>query len=483
MKLHRYCSTIPLWYSTSMLSEPLIDREAELSALRQRWETVVEGSPQLVVVSGHRRVGKTFLLLHLLERLAPRRTVYYAASQQAEGVELRQFAAAAVRQLGDDAIDASGGSFPHWEAALRFLIAQSRLSPLAVVLDEMPNLIESTRGFASIVQNAWDRASVESPKARLLLVLCGSAVSVMESAVGSGGALHRRESLHLRLQPFDLPQAALLLPELEPESIIEAYAACGGYPLHLKAWDTGASTQENLSRLAGSPGGLLLEDAEALRGDLPEGPGFGRVLAAVGCGRTRYSDIQGDAGQRIEYPLDLLVKTGLVRREVPIGSPRRTRPQYGVRDPYLRFWFQLLHPNSQLIEGGQGRVVLERAWPRWRQHLGWTFEEAARHHAVRLVQRGRLAGDLVVGRWWTSHRTPVEIDVVGLAGNRTALAGEASWSREPVSPRHVQALRDKLANAPEPLPTVDLCFWRRGPLSETSRAQGVRRYGPEHVIE
>jgi hypothetical protein len=305
----------------------------------------------------------------------------------------------------------------------------------------------------------------------------------MESIVGSGGALHRRESLHLRVHPFDLPQAAALLPGVHAESVIEAYAACGGYPLHLKSWDTAASTEENLLRLAGSPGGLLLEDAETLRRDLPEGPGFDRVLAAIGRGRARYSQIQDDAGQRIEYPLDLLVKTGLVRREVPLGSPRRTRPQYAIWDTYLRFWFHVLHPDSQLIEGGQGRAVLERGWPRWRQHLGWTFEEAARQHAVRLVQRGELAGGVVVGRWWTSRGTPVEIDVIGLAGKRTVLAGEVSWSREPVVPRDVRALRDKLQSAPDPLPTAELWFWRRGALSEAGQAQGVHRYGPEDVID
>src|SRR2546422_6039482 len=55
-----------------------------------------------------------------------------------------------------------------------------------------------------------------------------------------------------RLDPLDPWSARLFLPRLDPAAYLEAYAACGGYPLHLLAWDQSRSeehTSELQSRL------------------------------------------------------------------------------------------------------------------------------------------------------------------------------------------------------------------------------------------
>jgi len=36
-------------------------------------------------------------------------------------------------------------------------------------------------------------------------------------------------------------------------------------------------------------------------------------------------------------PLDVLVRSGFVTRMVPLGAPRRARPNYQITDRYLRF--------------------------------------------------------------------------------------------------------------------------------------------------
>jgi hypothetical protein len=232
-----------------------------------------------------------------------------------------------------------------------------------------------------------------------MLVLSGSAMGFIESLQAGRGALHGRPTLRLRLEPLSLWQAREFLPDAPPRRLIEAYAACGGYPLHLRAWRAGASTSANLRRLASEPGGLLLEDANGILGEeLPDAPGYARILAAVGRGRTRYSDIATEAGQRIEGPLDMLVRIDFVTRELPVGAPRRARPLYRMSDPYLAFWFALLYADRGLIAGGQGRAVLARLEPQWRTHVAAVFEDLARQHAARLVDRGDLP-DAVVGRW------------------------------------------------------------------------------------
>ena len=134
-----------------------------------------------------------------------------------------------------------------------------------------------------------------------------------------------------------------------------------------------------------------------------------------------------------------------------MGAPRRATPHCEIADPYLRCWFAVLYADVQLVEAGQGRAVLRRAGAAWQGHLGWTFEEAARAHCQRLVTRGVLPDDLVVGRWWTSTGPPREVDVLGLQRNQAALLGEAKWTATPLGHRQLERLRRTLASVPDPV--------------------------------
>lgn len=473
-RLHWSCSTRHVWYTGFVVE--LVDRAHELDQLRRAYEAASGGTPQLVTVWGRRRVGKTFLLSEFVQ---DKRAVFHAATQQAEGVELRRLHEEVRRQLGEPAADLAGGGFSSWEAALRFCAALATEQPLVLVLDEVPYLAATTPGFASIVQAVWDHLR---PGTRLLLVLTGSAVGFLERVLGADGALRGRPTLRIRLDPLDLWQARAFLPHLEPASYLEAYAACGGYPLHLRAWDERADTGQNLRRLAGEPGSVLLEDAAGiLHEELPDAGGHRRILAAIGRGRSRYSQIADEAGQRIERPLDALVRAGFVEQMLPVGAPKGARPTYRIGDPYLAFWFAVLYSDIGLIEGGQGAVALQRAGERWQTHVGAVFEQAARDHAARLVARGELPA-MAMGRWWATRGDPVEVDVLGLAESRTRLVGEARWQRPPLQPRDLETLRRKVARTPAPADEVLPVLWGRGGVTDPVRAAGALGFGVDDVI-
>jgi len=456
----------------------LINRETELGALDRAWSEAIAGRPQLVVVWGRRRVGKTYLLS---EFIRGKRAVFFGATQQSEAVELVRLTDAVRRSLGDHVADLAGGRFSSWEAALRFLSALAAEEALIVVLDEVPYLGRSTPGFASIIQVFWDHLR---PGTRLMLVITGSAVSTIQQMLGAGSALRGRPTVQLRLDPLDPLAARAFLPHLDPAGFLEAYAACGGYPLHLLAWDEYAGTSENLLALAASPGGILLEDAAGmLREELSDVGGYSRVLGAIGRGRTRYSAIASEAQQRIEHPLDVLIAAGLVRKSLPVGAPRGARPGYEINDPYIAFWFGVLYSSLPEIETRQGPAVLARVEPSWQRHLGAVFEEVARAHARRLVERGELPSGLVVGRWWASSGEPCEVDVLGLRGNQSQLLGEARWQQRPLGERDIEALRRKVTRVPQPADAPVYALWGRGGVSPEVRQSGVLGFNVDDVLE
>lgn len=437
----------------------LIGRDGELADLERAWQRSRSGTPQLAVVWGRRRVGKTFLLTHFAEG---KRTVYFTATRQ-DSAE-RQLARLTDRireQLGSEVDDLLSAPFRDWEAALRFLIRLAENEPLLVVIDEAPRLLSSQPDFADLVSAVWENRIHGQ---RLMLTLTGSAVSTMEQMLGAQGGLHRRPAVELRLDPFPAREARLFLPDLPAADFLAAYAVCGGYPLHLEQWDQSRPLEESLRRLAYAPAGLLVRDALDIIGeDLDWRGGYERVLAAIGYGARRRSRIAGRAQQRIDYTLERLRRSGYVRRVTPVGSPAAD-PLYEIADDYLAFWFGVLRDDVDLIEGGQGDAVRHRTEPRLQRHIARVFESVCREHAARLVRDGVLPQSMIIGRWWRDETA--EIDVLGMTGDQTALLGECRWQASPLNNRDLLELQRKTVYVPEPTADVAFAFWTRTGTAE-----------------
>lgn len=455
----------------------LVGRSAELRELDAAWASAQRSEPQLAVLWGHRRVGKTYLLTHFAQH---KRAIYFTATRQdSEQRQVDRFAAAVREQLGEDVADLMGGGFTDWEAALRFVIRLAADEPLLVVLDEAPRLLAGRPDFADLLSAVWES---RSRRARLLLALSGSAVSVMEQMLGPQGGLHRRASVERRMDPFSLPEARAFLPRLPADQFVEAYAACGGYPLHLRRWEEARSPAQNLGELAFTPGSVLLRDAlDILSEDLDWRGGYERVLGALGAGHRRRSRIASRAQQRIDYTLDRLRHAGYVRAVRPLGAPSTADPMYEIADPYLAYWFTVLREDADLVEGGQGGAVQRRVEGRWQTHVGRVFEQAARDHTIRLVDDGALPAAMTVGRWWRDETA--EVDVLGLLDGRTRLLGEARWQAGPLTGRDVRSLHAKLAFLPEQHPELTTALWSRGGAAgELSGRADLLLLGPADLL-
>ena len=453
-------------------------RDAEMEALRAAWARARAGTPQLAVVWGRRRVGKTFLLSELTRHLP---CVYFTATRNdTETDQLGRLYEAVQRGIGSRA-ELAGGGFRDLDGALRFLLRVAVDEPLVVVIDEAPRLASARPDLGDVLAAVWDQRPRNS---KLLLVVCGSAVAAMRDLIGPDGGLYRRADPELRIDPLD-PWAAMsvLGGAVTAETVVHAYAACGGYPLHLAAWDGDRSVQENLRALAGSPGGILVRDAlDIMFEDLDFRSGYERVLATMATGPTRRSKIAGRAQQRIDETLKRLQRSGYVAAERPIGAPETADPLYRLVDPYLRFWFSVLRTDADLIEGGQGRAVLRRVLPRWEVHVQSVFEEMARGHAVRQIANGALT-DAVVGRWWKDEVT--DIDAVGLdRHDRAVLVGEAKWQERPFTAQQLGHLRTSAARMGGLSPDVHFVVWSRHGLdAKTASFPDVVGFTPAEMFE
>jgi AAA+ ATPase superfamily predicted ATPase len=366
---------------------PFIGRQRELAVLQ---ELAASGKPELFVLYGRRRVGKTELLQQLCHG---RRAAYFLAAQVRDKDNLRAFRKVLEEALGDPLLGQI--DFPDWGAALAYVAERTGDERLILVLDEFPYLCEANPGLPSLVQRFWDQ---HGKRSRLMLVLCGSQVSFMEKEVlAERSPLFGRRTGQRRLEPL-LPSEALgFFPGWERERALTAYGILGGMPAYLGRFDPGRTLEESLLAEVLRPEGYLFDEVHyLLHTELTNPSTYASILAAVARGAVKVGDVALAVG--VDSPtankyLHVLRELRLVERQVPLTDPdplRSRRGVYRISDRFVAFHFRHVQPHISSIEAGRGaRVLSDFVRPDLPRLLaeaeGELLLESLRHEGAELV--------------------------------------------------------------------------------------------------
>jgi AAA+ ATPase superfamily predicted ATPase len=405
-----------------------IDRERELQALGDFWSA---GSAQCIPVTGRRRVGKTFLLEHFAQG---RRVVYYRCQFGDTAEQLPLFGAALAELTDDPVVRAQPPT--NWSAVFALIERLAGEERLLLVLDELPYWVARDPGLPSILQNWWD---ANGRRLNLMLILCGSAVQVMERLLTGEAPLAGCLTGRLPVRPFDFRAAARLLDLASPIDALAAYGILGGVPLYLSFFRPERSLSDNILRAIASPTARLYVEPTAVFAahhvayDATQALG---VLRAVARGKHRWSDIAAAAGLaaaqlgRVMEPL--IGDLGLIERVLPVTERRESRAyhvQYHLTDNFFRFWFRFIEPNQGAIEFGDARGVVDSILAELNDYLGLPFEAACREWVRLASAAGALPARLgAVGTWWNPDH---DLDLVGLdSERRVAVTGECKWRNQ-----------------------------------------------------
>jgi AAA+ ATPase superfamily predicted ATPase len=453
-----------------------INRKNEIEELQELWGM----KPQVALLWGRRRVGKT----RLLDEFAlDKPTIIFQADEGTATEQLLRLTERLLAYKEDAALRAQPLS--NWDAATAVILrlareAKNKNHPLLVIFDEFPRLVVSTPRLPSLFQDALE--NVRRENLPLFLILSGSQISLYEQHV-LHGPLYGRRTWGEQLLPLNYLDASQFFPNWSVADKLRAWALLGGVPYYLEQWDKNKSLEWNITNRFLRKGAVLYDEAELMiKEELgSEAATYLSIIAAVAGGATRQSEIAnqvGVTGKIVSKYLNLLNRLHMVERLEPLGSSGDGRRGiWQLSDNYLRSWFKFVRANRTELEARRNEIIFKT---RVREELDQfvskpAFEEAVREHA-----RRSLGSDLdfpshaTVGAWWgpiPDDRYPGlrrtregEIELVGYQGKQLVLAGEAKWSNNLEDGKALGQLRQTVVHVPgyDPNKTKLVIYSREG---------------------
>jgi len=397
----------------------VIDRAAE----KARLERAADEAPQLVVMRGRRRVGKSYLLNRAFEQY---RSIYFQADEGEERGHIDLFAAE-VGRLVDAPI-----SFADWDNALGYVETLGEKEPLVVVLDEYQWLRQAQPELDSKIMRHFDRW--ERNRTPIALVVSGSALTLMEELLEGDKPMFGRAAFRPLIEPFDFRDASLFAEDkLSSEDKLRRYGLLGGTAQY-QVWAGQESVERVLKeRILSKDESLFEEPLQLIRGEdeIREPGNYYEIMRSIAGGSTKFSEIvkssQITSSQLLTQRLRRLARLGFVEESAPVGG--NGTAVWRLADPFFAFWFRYVYPNRSRLQRGRVEEVADVILEDLDNYMGWVFERVCRLWAEKYAQIDEFSSATSIGGYWTRTHD-VEIDVVARAQKKYLALGSCKWSKQ-----------------------------------------------------
>jgi len=411
-------------------------RSSELGKLDEMYNS---NRFEFAVIYGRRRVGKTTLIREFIK---DKNAMFYAASESTAQDNLL-FLSRCIAGKN------SAPVFTDYENALSAVFEKAETERFVFVIDEFPYLAAAYRGISSLLQIMIDHNRENS---KLMLILCGSSMSFMESQVlGYQSPLYGRRTAQFKILPFSYFDSLPFLQGFSKEDQALLYGVAGGIPEYLSKIYSHKSVKENVIELFLTPSGHFFEEpSNLIKQELREPSTYNGIIEAIARGASRLSEIStkshAESNKCGKY-LTSLIALGLVKKELPVTETAGKKSIYLLEDQMFRFWYRFVFPNMSAIVAGLGeRVYVAEVEPQLSAYMGLVFEEICKQWMLEQMKQDALpffSGKL--GRWWGNNprlKRQEEIDILAYRENQ-ALLGECKWTNSLVDINVFDDLREQ----------------------------------------
>lgn len=402
-----------------------VGRSQEQESFRQ---LLKKNRASLVICWGRRRIGKSTLVEHCaktqadrflrFEGLAPRPHIGREEQLNAFAGQLQEQTRLPRLQLE---------SWPQAFQLLGSSLSEHSSGWTYVLLDEVSWMAQGDKDFAGHLKTAWDNIFSKLP--RLIVVVCGSVSSWIESNILNSTAFVGRPSLELNLGPLHLPECQAFWSADKAISAAEklrVLSVTGGVPRYLEEIDPTQTAEQNIRRLCFTKGGFLYREFDQIFHDIFQGRAewYRDIATALLDGRKTITEISKfldtERGGTLSEAVSHLKEAGFLAEDVSFdlsNGKDRPRGRYRLSDNYLRFFLKYVRPAKEQIEKGLFRMAPFESFHSWDAIMGLQFENLILSdlqtllHAIELDQTPVLnAGPYSQTR--TQRRQGCQIDLM-----------------------------------------------------------------------
>jgi len=429
------------------------DRQHEMSELTRAWE---QGSTELRLLYGRRRVGKTCLLQHFFSDNRPH--CYFLASAMTATNNLERLAQSLINSSTKKRKLKPSNLSSFW-SILQFYGEMARDRRFALVLDEFQYLVEADPSIPSQIQAWWD--DTISTQSQAYIVLCGSHIGMMEALTRSSQPLYARFTSRTRLQPMTYYNSTLFYSDSNwsVRDKLTAYGVLGGTPKYHAAFTPKEDLASNIISQVLSPDGLLHSEPEVAisSSSIRDTALYNSILQIVASGETQKSRIEQKAGvtsSQFIYCIQTLMELEWIRKERPFGDDSPKRTIYTISDHFIHFWYRFVKALEGELEFGiTADVYKSRVRPYINDYMGrYVFEDICMQYLKKNAASKHGLQIRNAGRYWNRDGS-VEIDIVAELSDKEILACECKWSSSPVGVGVYYDLMNKKALLPPPMCT------------------------------
>ncbi len=404
-----------------------VGREEELQQLSDAFSV----DQSAILVYGKRRVGKTTLIKQAL--LSQKKDhLYYECIKGTVQDNIDAF----TRMLLDNHVLQFSTSF----SAFRDVFAYLNTLPhkFIIVIDEYPYLKSLTSG--EIVDSEFQFV-IDNHLSNINLVLSGSHIGMMKEMLEEGNALYGRFGTIIRLRELSYRTAALFYSPKSAYDKVALYSVFGGSPFVLSQLKSSESLQQNIIRTILSENNPVhLYAANLLLSDYSNSVNTERILAVLGNGKKRYTELENKLGTNktgnLSKQLKALTDLEIVRRSAPINKlDDAKKTGFEINDNLLRFYYTFVYRNSSALQMlGPRAFYTQYIAPKITEFISHRFEEICRDYFSHLVKTGQLPEVKNIGGYYyddPATKTNGEFDVALALADSYALF-EAKYYQSPM---------------------------------------------------
>lgn len=380
------------------------DREKETKTLRDIKELSKE-TAQFTVLTGRRRVGKTWLVTHAYE---PTDMLYFFVARKSEVDLCKGFAKEIEEKLHIPML----GTPDNFAEIFEFLMKYSKQHPITLFIDEFQDFLRVNKSIFSDMQRIWD---LHKETAKINLIAGGSIFTLLTRIFkDSKEPLYGRQTRFMHVKPFRTKVIKEILSTYSPsytsDDLLTLYMLTGGVAKYISSLiDKKKITHKKMiESIISEDSPFIAEGKNILLEEFgKESAIYFSILSAIANGRNTRNEIETAVGKEVGGYLGKLEDDyNIISKHLPVLTPNSNKNiHYEIDDLFFRFWFRFIYKYSYMLEIGKYDKLIEVVERDYTTYSGYVLERYFRQKLAEEADITRL------GNWW-DRKGENEIDII-----------------------------------------------------------------------